>query len=65
MELWEALLRTPPPDTYAYKFLSDGERRLEDPRNPRTAHDGHGGFDGVLVVERGATRPATSPRRGA
>jgi len=37
----------------AYKFLLDGRRWLDDPQNPRKAHDGVGGLNST--VELGIT----------
>jgi len=48
--VWE----TPPhrlePGEYAYKFLLDGQRWLDDPGNRRKAHDGAGNLNSVLIV---------------
>ena len=33
---------------YAYKFVLDGTRWLDDPANPAKVHDGVGGFNSVL-----------------
>jgi serine protease AprX len=38
------------PGEYAYKFLLDGWRWVDDPSNPRKIHDGRGGLNSVLVV---------------
>jgi serine protease AprX len=35
---------------YAYKFLLDGQRWLDDPNNPRKAPDGLGGLNSAVVV---------------
>lgn len=35
---------------YAYKFLLDGSRWLDDPANPRKAHDGRGGLNSTFVI---------------
>jgi len=48
--LWETAPRKLPPGEYAYKFLIDGWRWLDDPGNPRKIHDGNGGLNSVLVV---------------
>ena len=46
-----------PVGQHAYKFLLDGERWLDDPVNPRKAHDGVGGLNSTLAVaEAGRTR---------
>jgi hypothetical protein len=46
--------RTPPiripPGTYAYKFVIDGKRWMDDPANPKKVHDGVGGLNSVLEV---------------
>ena len=39
-----------PPGRYAYKFLLDGHRWLDDPHNPRKVPDGFGNFNSVAVV---------------
>ena len=39
-----------PHGQYAYKFLIDGARWLDDPDNPRKAPDGVGGLNSTLVV---------------
>ena len=45
---------TPPlllaPGEYAYKFLLDGSRWLDDPANPRKAHDGQGGLNSTFAI---------------
>lgn len=38
------------PGRYAYKFLLDGRRWLDDPANPRKAWDGYGGFNSLLLI---------------
>jgi len=48
--LWEAQIRRPPPGTYGYKFLLDGDRWLPDHSNPARAHDGFGGVNSLLAV---------------
>jgi len=46
-----------PRGQYAYKFLLDGTRWLDDPDNPRKAPDGVGGLNSTIVVpEAGRTR---------
>jgi len=46
--------RTPPiripPGSYAYKFVIDGTRWMDDPANPKKVHDGVGGLNSVLEV---------------
>jgi len=44
-----------PTGQHAYKFLLDGRRWLDDPQNPRKAHDGVGGLNST--VELGITNP--------
>jgi serine protease AprX len=39
-----------PPGRYAYKFLLDGRRWLDDPANPRKAGDGYGGLNSLLLI---------------
>ena len=39
-----------PVGQHAYKFLLDGKRWLDDPDNPRKAHDGVGGLNSTLAV---------------
>ncbi len=39
-----------PVGQHAYKFLLDGKHWLDDPDNPRKAHDGVGGLNSVVVV---------------
>lgn len=39
-----------PVGQHAYKFLLDGHRWLDDPDNPRKAHDGVGGLNSTFVV---------------
>jgi hypothetical protein len=49
---------------YAYKFLIDGRRWLDDPNNPRKAPDGVGGLNSTLVVpEAGRTRVSEDDKR--
>ena len=48
-----------PRGQYAYKFLLDGTRWLDDPDNPRKAPDGVGGLNSTIVV-REAGRPRGS-----
>jgi serine protease AprX len=51
-----------PHGQYAYKFLIDGARWLDDPDNPRKAPDGVGGLNSTLVVPE-AGRPHGSGSR--
>jgi serine protease AprX len=39
-----------PAGTYMYKFLLDEKRWLDDPANPKKAHDGVSGLNSVVVV---------------
>jgi serine protease AprX len=48
-----------PVGQHAYKFLLDGTRWLDDPDNPRKAHDGVGGLNSTLAVPE-AGRPRGS-----
>jgi subtilisin family serine protease len=48
--LWQASLPSPERGTHHYKLLLDGTTWLEDPANPLRAHDGHGGWNSVLMV---------------
>lgn len=43
-----------PGGSYAYKFLVDGGRWLNDPANRHKAPDGAGGYNSVVVVPNGA-----------
>jgi len=47
-----------PVGQHAYKFLLDGNRWLDDPDNPRKAHDGVGGLNSTLAVPA-AGRPGS------
>lgn len=48
--IWRAERAPLPPGRYAYKFLLDGQRWMEDPANPKRLYDGKGGFNSVLEV---------------
>jgi serine protease AprX len=48
--MWRTEPRALPPGEYAYKFVLDGWRWVDDPGNPRKIHDGRGGLNSVLVV---------------
>jgi serine protease AprX len=37
---------------HLYKFLVDGRSWLADPANPVRAHDGHGAWNSVVLIER-------------
>jgi 1,4-alpha-glucan branching enzyme len=47
--LWRGSIELDP-GTYQYKFVVDGTW-IEDPGNPESVDDGHGGVNSVLVVE--------------
>jgi serine protease AprX len=49
-----------PHGQYAYKFLIDGARWLDDPDNPRKAPDGVGGLNSTLVVPEAGRDQKTS-----
>lgn len=48
---WQAIMPSPPPGRYHYKFLIDGERWVDDPENAAKEPDGFGGFNAVLEVD--------------
>jgi serine protease AprX len=48
--LWQAEVQIAQPGRYAYKFLLDGWRWLEDPSNPRREHDGNGNLNSVFEL---------------
>jgi serine protease AprX len=48
---WRTALDAPPPGTYQYKFIINGEWWLEDPNNGVKAPDGHGGLNSVLTIK--------------
>jgi serine protease AprX len=53
--VWHAA-RTPlPPGRYAYRFILDGARWLDDPANPQKVPNGAGDFDSLLVVPAAET----------
>lgn len=47
---WRTLPIRLPVGRYAYKFLLNGERWLDDPANPHKAPDGLGGLNSAVVV---------------
>jgi serine protease AprX len=47
---WRTLPVHLPTGRYAYKFLLDGKRWLDDPDNPRKGPDGLGGLNSAVVV---------------
>jgi len=48
--IWHAERPLLPPGDYAYKFLLDGSRWLDDSTNPRKVWDGHGGFNSWFEI---------------
>lgn len=46
--LFEAILRMPAPGRYAYKFLLDEARWIDDPDNPHKEPDGFGRLNSIL-----------------
>ena len=48
--IWRASGQLLAPGQYAYKFLIDGLRWLDDPSNPRKGPDGFGGFNSILEI---------------
>lgn len=48
--LWQVTMSLPPPGTYAYKFLLNGSRWLDDPANPVKTHDQFGGFNSAFTI---------------
>ena len=48
--VWQTQRPPLEPGRYAYKFILDGARWLDDPSNPRKVHNGIGGFDSLLLV---------------
>jgi serine protease AprX len=48
--IWQAQQPLLAPGRYAYKFLLDGARWLDDPANPHKTPDGLGGLNSVLSV---------------
>lgn len=49
---WQSGAVQMPPGRYAYKFLLDGERWLDDPWNPSKVHDGAGGLNSSFAIDR-------------
>jgi serine protease AprX len=49
--VWRLALDAPPPGSYRYKLLVNGERWIEDPANGAKEPDPYGGFDSVLRIE--------------
>jgi serine protease AprX len=48
--VWQARRQLSAPGRYAYKYLIDGIRWLDDPSNPRKRPDGLGGFNSILEI---------------
>jgi len=48
--IWQARHQPLAPGPYAYKYLIDGKRWLEDPSNPRKRSDGLGGFNSIFEI---------------
>jgi len=48
--VWSATLPLPPAGRFAYKFLIDRDRWVDDPGNPRKSPDGHGAMNSLLIV---------------
>jgi serine protease AprX len=48
--IWLGGIEPLPPGEYAYKFLLDGTRWLDDPENPIKVPDKFGGWNSLLVV---------------
>jgi len=61
---WRTLPVHLPAGRYAYKFLLDRQRWLDDPNNPRKAPDGVGGLNSTVVVpEASRTRVSEDDKR--
>jgi hypothetical protein len=54
--LWEITLPAPPAGAYAYKFLENDSRWVEDPANRSKESDGAGGWNSRFVVAGGSSR---------
>lgn len=48
--IWRARIRCRPAGRYAYKFVIDGRRWMEDPSHGIKEPDGHDGFNSILVI---------------
>jgi serine protease AprX len=48
--IWQARQHPLAPGRYAYKFLIDEIRWLDDPSNPQKRPDGFGGFNSILTI---------------
>jgi serine protease AprX len=49
--LWSTEIVAPRAGRFAYKFIINGRRWLEDPNNGMKTPDNHGGLNSVLVIE--------------
>jgi 1,4-alpha-glucan branching enzyme len=49
--LWSTEVVVPHKGRFAYKFVVDGNRWIEDPNNGMKAPDNHGGLNSLLVIE--------------
>lgn len=47
---WEKLIELESPGTFAYKFLIDGWKWLDDPLNVSKVYDGYGGFNSRMTA---------------
>jgi len=59
-DAWKIVLPLKP-GTYQYKFVVNGTDWKEDPNNPKTADDGYGGKNSVIVV--GETKMTTETKK--
>lgn len=50
-DLWSTEITPPPAGRFAYKFIVNGQRWVEDPSNGMKAPDNYGGLNSVLVIE--------------
>jgi|GEM_PF-80760 len=48
--IWKANIALPELGTYAYKFLVDGDRWVDDPLNTNKSYDGYGGFNSLVHI---------------
>jgi serine protease AprX len=49
--LWLTQIDAPKAGRYAYKFVIDGRRWIEDPNNGMKAPDNYGGLNSILMIE--------------
>lgn len=47
---WEKTIELDNPGTFAYKFLIDGQKWLDDPLNVNKVYDGFGGFNSQIMI---------------